>query len=105
MTISVSISSNPVEEPIFLCKTDPHHIAASFIGAPENLASQSQTKMKNLFHDIETTIKFKLSNILEKLSQRHTRRQQAIFDMSQDDCDNEIGASTQFLQIQKKSNN
>ena len=95
--ISVSISSNPVEEPIFLCKSDPHHLVASCIGAPENLASQSKAKMKNLFHDIETTIKFKLGNILEKLSQRHTRRQQAIFDMSQDDCDNEIGASTQFF--------
>ena len=67
----------------------------------ENLASQSKAKMKNLFPDIETTIKTELGSILEKLTQRHIRREHARFDMSQDDCDNEISASTQFLQIQK----
>ena len=46
--------------------------------------------MKNLFLDIETTVKIKLGKFLET----------ARFDMSQNDCDNEICASTQFLQIQ-----
>ena len=95
--ISVSISSNLVEEPIFLCNSDPHHLVASFIGVLENLASQSKTKLKNLFLDIETTIKIKLSSIVEKLTQHHNRREQADLD----DCDNETYASTQFLQIQK----
>ena len=99
--ISVSISSNLVEEPILICNSDPHHLVASFFGVHENLASQSKAKMKNLFPDIETTIKNKLGNILEKLTQRHNRRESARFDRSQDDCDNEICASTQFLQIQK----
>ena len=102
--VSVSISSNLVVEPIFLCNSDPHHLAASFIGALENLASQSKAKMKNLFLDIET-LKIKLGNILGKLSQRHNRPEHAMFDMSQDDCDNEVCDSTQFLQIQKKSIN
>ena len=53
--------------------------------------------MKNLFFDIETTIKIKLGSILEKLTQRHNQREQADLD----DCDNETCASTQFLQIQK----
>ena len=57
--------------------------------------------MKNLFLDIETTIKIELGSILEKLTQRHNRRENARFDMSQDDCDNEICASTQFLPIQE----
>ena len=99
--ISVSISSNLVEEPIFLCNSDPHHLVASFIWVLENLASQIKTKMKNLFLDIETTIKIKLGSILEKLTQRQNRREQADLD----DCDNETYASTQFLQIQKKSVN
>ena len=99
--ISVSISSNFVEEPIFLCNSDPHHLVASFIGVLENLASQSKAKMKNLFLDIETTIKIKLGSILENLTQRHNRREQADLD----DCDNEICAPTQFLKIQKKSVN
>ena len=96
--VSVSISSNLMEEPIFLCNSDPHHLVAPFIGALENSASQSKAKMKSLFHDIETTMKIKLGSILEKLTQRHNRRDQADLD----NCDNETCASTQFLQIQKK---
>ena len=88
--ISVSISSNLVEEPIFICNSDPHHLVAYFIGAFENLASQSKAKMKNLFLDIETTINIKLGSILEKLTSRHIRREQADLD----DCDNETCAST-----------
>ena len=99
--ISVSVSSNLVEKPMFLCNSDPHHLVATFIRALENLASQSKAKMKNLFSDIKTTVMIKLGSILEKLSQRHNRREHARFDMSQDDCDNENCASTQFQQIQK----
>ena len=102
--ISVSISSNLVEEPLFLCNSDPHHLVAPFIGALEILASQSKAKMKNLFLDINKinwAIKNKMGNILENLSQRHNRRAHAVFDMSQDGCNKEICASTQFLQIQK----
>ena len=97
-----SISSNLLEEPIFLCNSDPHHLVASIIGALESLASQSKEQLKNLLPDIETTIEIKLGYILGKLTQRHNRREHARFDMSQDDCDNEFCASTYFLQIQKK---
>ena len=86
-----------MEEPIFLCNSDPHHLVASFIGALENLAYQSKAKMKNLFLDIKTTVKIKLGSILEKLTQRHNRREQADLD----DCDKESCTSTQFLQIQQ----
>ena len=96
--ISVSISSNLLKEPIFVCNSDLHHLVTSFIGALENLALQSKAIMKNLFFDIETTINIKLGSILEKLTQRHNRREQAHLD----DCDNETCTSTQFLQIQKK---
>ena len=90
--VSVSTSSNLVEEPIFFCNSDPHHLVASFIQVLENLASQSKAKMKNLFLHIMTTIKIKLGNILEKPTQGHNRREHASFDESQDDCDNEICA-------------
>ena len=93
--ISVSISSNLLKEPIFLCNSDPHHLVTSFIGALEKLALQSEAIVKNLFFDIETTINIKLGSILEKLNQRHNRREQAHLD----DCDNETSTSTQFLQI------
>ena len=78
--ISVSISSNLVKEPIFLCNSDPHHLVTSFIGSLENLALQSKAIMKHLFFDIETTINIKLGGILEKLTQRHNRREQADLD-------------------------
>ena len=96
--ISVSISSNLVKEPIFLCNSDPHHLVAAFIGALENLALQIKAIMKNLFFDIEITINIKLGSILEKLTQRHNRREQADLD----DCDGETCTSTEFLQIRKK---
>ena len=95
--ISVSLSSNLVEGPIFLCNFDPHHLVATFIGVLEILASQGKAKRKKLFPDKKTTIKIKLGSILEKLTQRHNRREQADFH----DCANETCASTQFLQIQK----
>ena len=99
--ITVSMSSNLVEEPIFISNSDCHHFVASFIRSLEYLASQSQAKKKNLFLDIQTTKKIKLGNVLEKLTQGHIRRESASFDMSQDDCDNENFASTQFLHIHK----
>ena len=99
--IPVSISPNLVEEPILLCNSDPHQLIASFIEALENLASHSKAKVKKLFLDIQTTIKIKMGRILKKLTQRQNRRESARFDMSQDDCDNEICASTQILQVEK----
>ena len=63
--ISVSISSKLVEEQIVLWNTDPYHLVAPFIGAPENIDSQSTGRMKKLFVDIETTLKIKLCSILE----------------------------------------
>ena len=52
--ISVSISSNLVEQPIFLCNADPHYLIASFIAALGNLAFHGKVQMKTLFLDIET---------------------------------------------------
>ena len=93
--ISVSISSNLVEEPIFLCNYDPRHIVASSIGSVENLAFQSKTKIKNLFPDTETTKKIELGSILDELTQRHNRREQLRkSEMNQDDCENENCADT-----------
>ena len=93
---------NLVEEPSFLRKPYPHRLVASFIGALDNLTSQSKAKMENLFLDINTLVKIRLGSILGKLIQRHNQREQIRrFDMNQDDCENKKSASTHFLQIQK----
>ena len=96
--ISVSISSNLAKEPFSFCNSDPHHLVTSFVVALGNSALQSKTILKNLFFDIETTIKSKLGSILKKLTQRHNRREQGKLD----NCDNETYTFTQILQIQTK---
>ena len=68
--ISVSISSNLIPEPIFLCNANPHHLISSFITALEGLATQSKAQMKLNFIEVETEIKIKLCAILEQLNQR-----------------------------------
>ena len=97
--ISVSISSNLIPEPIFLCNANPHHLISSFITALEGLATQSKAQMKLNFIEIETAIKTKLYPVLEQLNQRRNRVSNFV-----DDCiveEEEKDSSTQFLQMQK----
>ena len=102
--ISVSISSNLIPEPIFLCNSNPHHLILSFITAREGLPTQSKAQMKLNFIEVETAIKIKLCAILEQLNQRRNRAERVSNFV--DDCivgeDEEDDLSTQFLQMQKK---
>ena len=50
--ISVSISSNLIPEPIFLCNANPHHLISSFITALEGLATQSKAQMRLNFIEV-----------------------------------------------------
>ena len=101
--ISVSISSNLIATPFFLCNSNPRDLVESFIDALDGLATQSKTQMKLNFLEIETAIKSKLTRTLESLNERRCRNQR-VFDF-EDHCfeeDNEEkDASTQFLQMQK----
>ena len=97
--ISVSISSNLIPEPIFLCNANPHHLILSFFTALEGLATQSKAQMKLNFIEVETAIKIKLCAILEKLNQRRNRVSNFL-----DYCvveEEENNLSIQFLQMQK----
>ena len=97
--ISVSISSNLIPKPIFLCNANPHHLILSFITALEGLAIQSKAQMKLNFVVVETAIKTKLCAVLEQLNQRRNRESNFV-----DDCiveEEEKDLSTQFLQMQK----
>ena len=101
--ISVSISSNLIPEPIFLCNANPHHLISSFITVFEGLATQSKAEMKWNFLEVETAIKIKLCAILEQLNQRRNRGERVSNFV--DDClveeKEEKDLSTQFLQMQK----
>ena len=97
--ISVSISSNLIQEPILFCNANPHHLISSFITALEGLATQSKAQMKLNFIEVETSIKTKLCAVLEQLKQRRNRVSKFV-----DDCiveEEEKDLPTQFLQMQK----
>ena len=47
--ISISISSNLIPEPSFLCNLDPRHLASSFVSTLEGLATQSKAQLKLRF--------------------------------------------------------
>ena len=100
--LSVSISSNLIPEPIFLCNANPHHLISSFITALEGLATQSKTQMKLNFIEVETAIKIKLCATLEQLNQRRNRSERVSNFV--DDCiveEEEEDLSTQLLLMQK----
>ena len=100
--ISVSISSNLIAKPIFLCNSNPRNLVKSFIDAVEGLATQSKAQMKLNFLEVETAIKSKLTRTLESLNERRCRNQRG-FEF-EDHCfedDDEKDVSTQFLQMQK----
>ena len=99
--ISVSISSNLIPEPIFVCNANPHHLISSFITALEGLATPGKAQMKLNFIEVETAIKIKLCAILEQLNQRRNRTKK-VSDFV--DCfiveEEEKDLSTHFLQMQ-----
>ena len=71
--ISVSISSNLIPEPHFLCNANPHHLISSFITALEGLAAQRKAQLNLNFIEVEAAIKIKLCAVLEQLNQRGNR--------------------------------
>ena len=101
--ISVSISSNLIDKPIFLCNSNPRDLVESFIDAVEGLATQSKAQMKLKFLEVETAIKSKLTRTLESLNERryHNQRVFEFEDHCFEDDDEEEDVSTQFLQMQK----
>ena len=101
--VSVSISSNLIAKPIFLCNSNPRDLVESFIDAVEGLATQSKAQMKLNFLEIETAIKSKLSRTLESLNERRCRNQREFEfeDHCFEDDNAEKNASTQFLRMQK----
>ena len=101
--ISVSISSNLIAKPIFLCNSNARDLVESFIDAVEGLATQSKAQMKLNYLEIETAIKSKMTRILESLNERRYLNQR-VFEFKDhcfEDDNEEENASTQFWQMQK----
>ena len=101
--ISVSISSNLIAMPFFLCNSKPRDLIESFFDAVEGSATKIKAHMKLKFLEKEIAIKGKLSRFLESLNERRCLNQ-CVFEF-EDHCfeDNyeEKDASTQFFKMQK----
>ena len=101
--IPVSISSNLIAKPIFLCNSNPRDLVESLIDAVESLASQSKAQMKLRLLEVEKAFKSKLTRTLESLNERRCRNQRVFVfeDRCFEDDNEEEDASTQILQRQK----
>ena len=101
--LSVSISSNLIAMPIFLCNLNPRDLVESFNDGVEGLATQSKTQMKLKFLEVETANECKLTRTLESVNERRCRNQRVFEfkDQCFEDDNEEKDASTQFLQLQK----
>ena len=100
---SVSVSSNLIATPIFLCNFYPRDLVESFIDAVEGLAIQSKTQMKLKFLEVETAIESKLTRNLESLNECRCRNQRVFEfkDQCFQDDNEEQDASTHFLKCRK----
>ena len=104
--ISVSITSNLLKEPIFICNTEPHSLVIAFVNSVESLAEKNKLEKNLKFHDIATRIKDKLKRVLSAINMKRRQltngreQQDRLLDIG-DDAEDEISVSTQFLLTQK----
>ena len=94
--VSVSISSNLLDEPVFLCKKDPNRLIISFVAQLEILSAKNKADLKPKFLAVEAEIKDRLSDIYSRL-QIVSETQPNISSETEDS-----NVSKSFLQIQQK---
>ena len=70
MPISVSISSNLIDEPIFLFNKDPQNLIMDFVSKLELLAEKSKLEMRTKFQDIERAVNERMKKIFDQLNER-----------------------------------
>ena len=94
--VSVSISSNLLDEPVFLCEKDPNRLIISFVAQLEILAAKNKADLRPKFLAVEAEIKTRLSDIYSRL-QIVSETQPNISSETEDS-----NVSKSFLQIQQK---
>ena len=101
--ISVSLSSNLIDEPIFLYNKDALNLIIDFVSNLELLAEQSKLEMRKKFQDIEVAVNERIKTIFDQLIERGKNYSSNKFEY-EDECiedSEEADMSTQFLRIQK----
>ena len=101
--ISVSKSSNLIDEPIFLYNKDPQKLIIDFVIKLELLAEKSKLEMRTKFQDVERVVNERMSKIFQELNKRCRNLPAENFEY-EDECiedTEETDMSTQFLRMQK----
>ena len=65
--VSVSISSNLLDEPVLLCENDPNRLIISFVAQLEALAANNKADLRPKFLAVEAEIKTRLSDVSSRL--------------------------------------
>ena len=65
--VSASISSNLLNEPVFLCEKDPNHLIISFVAQLQTEAAKNKADMRSKFLAVEAEIKTRWSDISSRL--------------------------------------
>ena len=66
---------NLIEQPIYLCNSNPAALAESFVDVLERLATQSKAQIKLKFLEIRTKVKSKLKQFFSTLNHRRCRKE------------------------------
>ena len=65
--VSISISSNLLDEPVFLCENDPNRLIISFVAQLEKLAAKNKVDVKSKFLEEKAEIKTRLNDVSSRL--------------------------------------
>ena len=83
--ISVSKSSNLIDEPIFLYNKDPQKLIIVFVIKLELLAEKSKLEMRTKFQDVERLVNERMSKFFQELNERCRNHSTENFEY-EDDC-------------------
>ena len=99
--ISVSVSSNLIDEPICLHNKDPQNLIVDFVSKLELLVEKSQLEMRTRFQGIDVAVNERTKKILDQLNERGKKYSNNKFEYV-DECledSEEADMSTQFLRV------
>ena len=101
LPLTVSISSNLIEEAIFQCNSNRKDSVESFVDALDGLATHNKIQLKLKFLQIVTSVKRKLNQVFSTLNQLRCRKQPVL--EFEDECIEKAGrcVDTAFTDIKE----
>ena len=101
--ISKSISSNLIDEPIFLYNKDSQKLIIDFVIKVEILAEKSKLEMRTKFRDVQRVVNERMTKIFQELNERCQNHPIENFEYEVECIEDteKTDMSTQFLRMQK----